>query len=267
MRPLRLLQTLICLASIHLLAGCGLFDHQSVTVENVTDSASFTSEDSITVTVTLDVDYPQDGDPLMVRSVKQWLGSALSLTDTTAMAGAEQFAEAFFLRNNPGKEMVKDHPQGYRYSLTISKTDETSSYITFVITTRTLDGEQLTATHTGATFIKPTGKIFGMEMFDAEKERTVAQLVRDGLMQRFGADDFSQLLRYLPDSCFNSDDQGVRRFPQAAPWIEGQEVIFQYAADELPNDSIPMPQARISLNTARNVFSQDFIRALKEYER
>lgn len=259
----RILALFLCSAFALLTASCGMFTHESVGTETLKDSTTY-SERGTTCTVLLDVDYPDGGDPLMVRSVKQWMGGLLNLTDTTAMAGVEKFAEAFFKQNETGKEMLKDHPEGYRYELTVRKVDETGAYVTFVITTQTKEGAQTTATRIGATFMKPTGKIFGYGMFVEDKPRSLAVMVMRGLQEHFKADDFATLTKYINASCFSPSDQGVAELPELEPWIESDEVVFQYAQNELQGDSLLLPQARVPIGKANEFFSPDFRRALEE---
>ncbi len=246
------------------LSSCGLFSHESVEVEHVSDSVGYAEAGKPVVSALLEVDYPSGGDPLMVRGVKQWMGGLLGLTDTTAMAGAEQFVEAFYKQNEPGKEMLKNFPAGYQYNLTVKKVDETAAYVTFLITTHTRSGAEEMTMHTGATFVKPTAKIFGYEMFVADRPRSLAVLVMNGLCKTLDAEDFNTLTRYIDASCFSPLDNGVNKLPQAAPWIEGDDVVFQYAADELRCDSIALPQARVPLAQAKEFFSPSFVRALEE---
>lgn len=243
---------------------CGMFDHESVGTKSVKDSASYSEEGKATVTMVFDVDYPNDGDPLMVRSVKQWMGGLLELTDTTAMAGPEQFAEAFFKQNEAGREMLKNYPEGYRYQIIVRKVDETPSYVSFVITTETTEGIKTTSTRTGATFVKPTGKVFGYEMFVDDKPRGMAVLVMKGLQEFFDADDFQELTAHVHTTCFSPMDQGVNTLPETAPWIEGNTVVFQYAQNELKGNSLYLPQARVPMSKAKKFFSQDFCRAIEE---
>ena len=246
------------------ISSCGMFSHESVVVETVLDSTSYSEPGKPSVTAVFDVDYPESGDPLMVRSVKQWMGSLLNLTDTTAMAGAERFAEAFFKQNETGREMLKNHPKGYEYRLTVRKVDETAAYVTFVITTLHIDGKNEQSARYGATFVKPTGKIFGYDMFDNQHPRTMAVWVMQGLQSFYNVDSFEELTALIGAKHFSSMDQGVNRMPEAAPWIEDNEVVFQYAQDELLTHDNTLPQARVSLSKARELFSADFQRALDE---
>lgn len=263
MRTIRHLFLLaVCLPCIF--TSCGMFSHKSVNTETVTDSMSYSEDGKATVAVILDVDYPDGGDPLMVRSVKQWMGGLLGLTDTTAMAGPEQFAEAFFKRNEAGREMLKNYPEGYRYLLSVRKVDETAAYLSFVITTETTQGPKTDIARIGATFVKPTGKIFGHEMFVEERPRGLAQLMTKGLQDFFEADDFQALTNHVHPTCFSATDKGINDFPEAAPWIEGSSVVFQYAQDELQGATLDLPQARVPLSEAEKFFSPDFRRAIEE---
>lgn len=265
MTPLRLyLRLLLIAAFMPLLTACGMFGHESVAVENVADSASYAEAGKPAVSAMLDVDYPSGGDPLMVRGVKQWMGALLGLTDTTAMAGAEQFATAFFTQNEPGKEMLKNHPAGYRYHLTVRKADETAAYVTFVVTTEATDGPTVTATCTGATFLKPTAKVFGYEMFVEDKPRSIALMVAEGLKETLGAETLEDLKHFVAPGSLSSSDCGVNALPQAAPWIEDGEMVFQYAQGELRDGSFGPTQARVPLSKAEKFFSATFRRALEE---
>lgn len=243
-----------------------MFTHESVGTENVADSASY-EENGKTCAVSLDVDYPAGGDPLMVRGVKQWMGGLLGLTDTTAMAGPAKFAEAFFKKNEPGREMLKNHPEGYRYELTVRKAVEAKAYVTFVIDTRTADGASVAFVCRGATFVKPTAKVFGYDMFAEENARSLAVLLTKGLQRFFEAEDFASLTREVPSELFSPTDQGVNVLPQADPWIEDGDVVFQYAQGELQGATASSPQVRVPLREARPLFSPDFKRALQEAEK
>lgn len=247
-----------------LFVACNMFSHESVAIETVKDSTTYTEGDKPSVTAALDVDYPDSGDPLMVRSVKQWIGGQLGLTDTTAMAGSDSFAEAFFKKYETGKEMLKNHPNGYAYRITVRKVDETAAYVSFTISTETFEGKKESTTHIGATFIKPTGKIFGYDMFSADHPRSLAVLVMQGLMESHEADDFQQLTRYISPKSFSPMDQGVNKLPETSPWIEGDKVVFQYSEGELQDHSLSHPQARVPLSKAQKFFSPDFQRALEE---
>lgn len=233
-------------------------------------------EDSIVETrankdylVKIFIQYPENGPKQQVQAIRKWIGSMLDVRQDSALMDGESFVKQFMKNNKFADNVAAVYPLGYTYTVDCRKTSETSLYVTYVIeTTQYKSGDRKTTQIEGKTFLKPEGKqLNSAEMFNAQYERQLTQLICKGLIDDCSVPDFEGLMQKLSNSSFEPSTQTVLNLPKVEPWIEDDDVVFQYQEGEIGPNTAGTPKARIDMDDLQEYFSPSFKKALKAAER
>lgn len=205
----------------------------------------------------LDVEYPESGNPVLLQNIREWINETLggtydkSLDDTDA-----------FFRHYADKLKNVDEGLGEYSKTKISKAYENSKIVTYIVDTDFYGGGvHGISNKTGVTFRKSDGKIFTNDLI-SEYYNLKPAMAR-GLRQYFDVSSNEELMSRLQLSDVGSnptvDDIPV---PSNNPWITADGIVFTYApyeiacfADGSPTFTLPVETvAKYVTATAKTFF-------------
>lgn len=221
----------------------------TVAQDTVPEETPLTFED-LSVTIpgnksAITVKYPTDGDPILVNNIREWINEELggtykgSLDDTSAMMSHYTSK----LKDEFGNSEFDEY-----CTQVIKKTYEDDLIVTFENTTDLytggLGGGVMT---TGVTFRKKDGKRFSMDMI--QRYYDLKSYVVAGLRKYFQVNNDQDLMENL----MNVDDISSIPAPSLSPWIDKDNVMFQWSKYEISYGAAGAPTISIPRSAVENV--------------
>lgn len=223
----------------------------------VVDSLKFDSTVTIgknKITCKIDVDYPIQGNPTLLNSIREWINENMYDEYTGNLSDGKKLVHA--CAKNYLDSLAQDAKMidGTSYSLelmsdvSMKKMIETSKYVTYAfdyyIYSGGAHGMQVLS---GATFRKSDGRKLGWDMFSQYHISDLQEYIKEGLKQYFKVKTEEELKDNLmdPDQIYNIP------LPQMPPYFTKDGVCFVYQPYEIACYAAGMPTFTIPYNKLR----------------
>ena len=209
-------------------------------------------------------DYPVDGNPMLVNSIREWISETLggtytgNLADTTSMF--DHYAKEYLTDDD---ETGTDSDEEFSFD-GVNESEFTiiwqnDKLVTYQLKEYWYGGGAHGGTFiAGFTFRKSDGRLFGSDMFMAKAD--LQKELHEGLATYFGATTDEELEQQL----FLSNYQSVSNLPmpKADPWIDGEGVHLVYGEYEIACYAAGLPEVIIPLNRAKKYFTATVLKEL-----
>lgn len=205
------------------------------------------------------VDYPTDGNELLVNAIQEYVNEQLGGTFDGDPNDGQQLVSVYGEGewNNlkdEYKDLVADgegdwmEDVSFYTDVDIRKVYETEKVVTYITTTDTyLGGAHGMQSQTGVTFRKSDGRRFGYDMMRQLLSEEFYQETKEGLRTYFkeaGAD--AQTDAELKDWLLTDDDINSLSHPKADPYMTEKGVEFLYQPYEIAPYAAGMPSFTLS---------------------
>ena len=205
------------------------------------------------------VDYPTDGNELLVNAIQEYVNEQLGGTFDGDPNDGQQLVSVYGEGewNNlkdEYKDLVADgegdwmDDVSFYTDVDIRKVYETEKVVTYITTTDTyLGGAHGMQSQTGVTFRKSDGRRFGYDMMRQLLSEEFYQETKEGLRTYFkeaGAD--AQTDAELKDWLLTDDDINSLSHPKADPYMTEKGVEFLYQPYEIAPYAAGMPSFTLS---------------------
>ena len=239
----------------------------SLTIKHYKDSLT-EKLGSVTCEVSVEVDFPESGNPLLVNSIREWIFDQMagndscdlnSMPDIIRMHNQETMAE---LKEMAIGDADRKEEMTYLDELAIRKTFENDRFVTFMLTDYCYMGGAHGSTRTiGATFRKTDGKLLdkGMLQDRGNKIDSVRTLIGKSLESYFEVNNWKD----LKDQLIIDEYETAVPLPVSAPFIDRDSMVFLYQQYEIAPYAAGLPTAIIALQDLEGLFAPSFSRSLK----
>lgn len=238
--------------------------NQTAPAEFAVDSVSWidslsTAQSSAYCTIKLD--NPSQGDVDLLRNIREWIGDRLGGTFSAADVSQNDFISQYgqslldSARHDFQSLEEADLGVNYDWNLSFRKADETEQFVTYTFDIYTYSGgAHGSYLREGATFRKQDGRKFGWDMFKADTQMELSQLVKKAIQTQYfgsGSDDefYSQLLNGdTYKECFP--------LPQTAPFLTQEGVNFIYQQYEITPYSAGSPSCVLPFEQVKEMLTK-----------
>lgn len=248
------------MAAICSLAGCSSTSAKAgpattASDTTTTDSIVYNKTQDSTLQCNIKVDYPMGNDTLSLQ-IRRYLAHELEILNLPTMNGDESYkAESYQGDINNGQAIVdfygnanfsylanmkedlsngvQDYQPSLSYDISIRKTEETDTYITYQNSTYCyLAGAHGSASLQGVNIDKATGKPIS-ETVNTLKAKEMQPLIRKGVLSYLNAEEGSAEIteEQLADYLFI--ENGIIPIPAFAPYLTKEGVCFVYQQYEI----------------------------------
>lgn len=191
------------------------------------------------------VDYPIEGNENVALNIKEWIVESLSVKYDGSLDDPKSILEAGY--RNAKKEWDPEFPS--ESQIEIRNIYKTNNFITYEESHYGYGGGAHGFSHKGGvTFRSNDGRRFGWDMI--VKERSLKYLIIEDLKRQYFEvntdDEFFDIV---------TEDRSNFPFPETAPWITSEGVVFQYQEYEIAAYAYGKPYCVIPLSVVQNYFS------------
>jgi len=207
------------------------------------------------IQVGIDVDYPAEGNPLLVNAVRELISEQLGGTYDDDMEDGQQMVDSY--GDKFKKELTKSYEEevaandgdedivvGYSHVFDIKKSYESDHFITYLVDEEIfLNGAHGTAFCHGVTLRKSDGRRFGTDMMRNRYSEEFYAIIKKGLMEYFsdGSGESVTTDEELKAFILTEDDVNYLPMPRYAPYFSEEGVVFIYQPYEISFYAAGMP--------------------------
>lgn len=261
-------------------ASCDLLPKSSPEKEetNIEDleSMAFETEklsysyDEDKVEVGIDVEYPKDGNPILVNAICEYISETLGGTYDGDLEEGQQLVD--YYGGNFKKELIDEkqdqidandgsdeYINGFYKRYTIKKEYESEHFITYLVNRDLyLNGAHGVENISGVTFRKSDGRRFGTDMMRNLYSEDVYAMIKNGLKEYFSeyssesVDTDEDLKEYI----LTDDNVNYLPLPNTEPYITKEGFVFIYQPYEIsfyaagaPTFTVPVDKMKPYLTT------------------
>jgi len=222
------------------------------------------------------MDYPMKGNPLLIRSIQEWMADRAEMSDSIDFTSTSDFMKDFNKRNADyfkkfyledfeegtvlsDEETPEDSGARMSRSLEFEKTFEDNIFVTYLAKDEIyLNGAHGSFFLHGATFRKSDGRRFGFDMLKSSESDSICSLISKNMEAYYNVKSWNELKNYL------SLDEYAEKvpMPQNPPYLKGDTLIFVYQQYEIASYASGMPEAAVPLKELKGLLSPTFVRTL-----
>ena len=220
------------------------------------DSEYKNEDDSVHISITLDLDLPE-GNSILAHRIREWVSEQISFNNQLSkmyfdgnVDNAQAMADFY------GKELLETIEKditapifnGYRsIDITASKYFENSKCVTWFFTvSEYMGGAHPSYVAYGATFRKSDGRMFGNDMVspDWDDRQKLDSLIIDGLGEYFSDGVGEKVDREAVIHEYTNEDVNeiLVSLPKHGPWFNTTGVSFLYQQYEITAYALGMPE-------------------------
>ena len=259
--------------------GCGNSTKSDKAAEAFkTDSVGFVDTlrvDSCVASCSLSVDYPVEGNPVLVSNVRDWMADQMSYSSIVPEENRKVFRGVadgkVFLDSVGGyllgqaktdfEEFVKEgFISNYEYIWNIGEEYRTDTYVTFGASSYVyLGGAHGGSSFVGAVFALDSGKQYGWNMFQPDSLSSLVPMIKERLMKDYF--EVSAVAEFKDDLLVNPDTLPL---PATAPYFLADGVHFIYQQYEIAPYSEGMPGCVIPFSALMDKFTPEVKKLLEK---
>ena len=242
-----------------------------------TEELSFSYEED-KVEVSINVDYPSDGNPILVNAVREYISEIMGGTYANDLEEGQKVVD--YYGNTLKKELNKEKQEQinandgsdeyinsfYRH-FDIKKGYESGHFITYIVNSDIyLNGAHEVGSTYGLTFRKSDGRRFGTDMMCNLYSGDFYAIIKNGLKKYFSeySDERISTDEELKEYILTDDDVNYLPMPKNAPYITEEGVVFTYQPYEISFYAAGMPQFIVPAEKMKPFLTQTALNMLKE---
>lgn len=234
-----------------------------------TEKLSYSFEgDKVEVDIT--VDYPTDGNPILVNAVREYISETLDGTYDDDLEEGQQLVDYYGDRfkknlNDEKQEQIDDNDgndeniYGFYRNYDIKKEYESEHFITYVVNSDIfLNGAHGVESSYGMTFRKSDGRRFNTDMMRDLYSQDLYAIIKEGLMEYFSesSDESVDTDEELKEFILTDDDVNYLPMPTHTPYITEKGFVFTYQAYEITFYAAGMPTFTVPFNKMKPFLTQ-----------
>lgn len=242
-----------------------------------TEKLSYSYEED-KVEVSIDVEYPKDGNPILVNAIREYISETMGGTYDGDLEEGQQLVDyygGFYKKElNDEKQVQIDENDGndeiingfYR-NYDIKKEYETDHFITYLVNSSVyLNGAHGVESSYGMTFRKSDGRRFGTDMMRNLYSQDIYALIKKGLIDYFGqySDESVTTDEDLKEYILTDDDVNYLPLPKNVPYITQEGFVFTYQPYEISFYAAGMPTFTVPVGKMKQFLTQTALKMLGE---
>ena len=254
-------------------SNCNLSELEEMDFE--TEELNYSFEEG-KIEVSIKVDYPTDGNPLLVNAVREFISEELGGTYADNLEEGQQLVDFYgdILQKQLQKSYQEDveandgneeNINGFYRHYAINKNYESDHFITYIVESGIyLNGAHGTESHYGLTFRKSDGRRLCNEMMRNLYTEDFYAIIKKGLMEYFseGSNERVNSDEELKSFIITDDDVNYLPLPRHTPYITKEGFVFTYQPYEISFYAAGMPQFTIRADKMKPFLTQTALNML-----
>ena len=242
-----------------------------------TEQLSF-SYDKDKVEVGINVEYPKDGNPILVNAIREYISETLGGTYDGDLEEGQQLVDyygGYYEKelNDEKQEQIDDNDgndeiiNGFYRNYDIKKEYESDQFVTYLVNSDIfLNGAHGVESSYGMTFRKSDGRRFGTDMMRNLYSQDLYAIIKNGLIEYFGqyTDESVTTDEDLKEYILTDDDVNYLPLPKNAPYITKEGFVFTYQPYEISFYAAGMPTFTVPVSKMKPFLSQTALKMLGE---